>query len=468
MYYHHFGLSEPPFKITPNTEFFFAGGNRGAILDALIYAISHGEGIVKVTGEVGSGKTMLCRMLQARLPEHVESVYLANPNLAPEDILHAIAFEMQLPVTAQSSRFEVLQALQNYLLARHTEGKHVVVFVEEAQGVPLPTLEEIRLLSNLETERDKLLQIVLFGQPELDVNISRAEMRQLRERITHSFDLPPLTADEIHEYLAFRLRTAGYHGPDLFGAAVIRYMADVSSGLTRRVNILADKSMLAAFADNTHNITLKHAKTAANDSEFGTVPKQPLSWLKPTIAALALLALGIAIGLLFNRSNPAVSSAPASTLTPPAPQTAVLPKAQPEHKSEPATTTPIAAKPAADALENRLAETDAWLEKQVPNTLTIQLVGSNSPQMIEHFIATLGRSLEANQVYVFRTQVGGKPSMTVTYGSFASRKEAAQALDGMTDNFKRNHPILRSIKGIRAEVEQARNSTPSQPGHAVQ
>ncbi len=168
MYFSHFGLKQPPFKITPNTEFFFSGGNRGMVLDALIYAINTGEGIIKVVGEVGSGKTMLCRMLQTLLPEKVESVYLANPNMAPEDVLAAIAFELQIKLPKSVERPQLLQLLQKYLVDRHAEGKQVVIFVEEAQGMPIATLEEIRLLSNLETKHDKLLQIVLFGQPELD------------------------------------------------------------------------------------------------------------------------------------------------------------------------------------------------------------------------------------------------------------------------------------------------------------
>ena len=193
MYYSHFGLNQAPFKITPNTGFFFSGGNRGPILEALIYAITHGEGIIKVTGEVGSGKTMLCHMLPMRLPAHIETVYIANPSVSPEEILHAIAFELQLPVERGAQRLEVMQAMHDFLLKRYAEGKRVVVFVEESQSMPIATLEEIRLLSNLETSNDKLLQIVLFGQPELDDNLRQPNIRQLRERITHSFRLEPLT-----------------------------------------------------------------------------------------------------------------------------------------------------------------------------------------------------------------------------------------------------------------------------------
>ena len=269
MYYPHFGLKEPPFKITPNTDFFFSGGNRGAVLDALVYAITNGEGIIKVVGEVGSGKTMLCRMLQTILPEKIESIYLANPSVAPEDVLHAIAFELQLKVPKNADRLKVMQLLQAHLLNRHAEGRQVVIFVEEAQGMPLATLEEIRLLSNLETKQDKLLQIVLFGQPELDVNLSEAHIRQLRERITHSFHLEPLGTKDIGEYLILRLRAAGYHGPHLFSAAAIKKLSAAAEGLARRVNILADKSLLAAYADNVYQVTPKHVKAAIQDSEFG-------------------------------------------------------------------------------------------------------------------------------------------------------------------------------------------------------
>jgi type II secretory pathway predicted ATPase ExeA/septal ring-binding cell division protein DamX len=293
LYYPHFGLKEPPFKITPNTDFFFSGGNRGAVLDALVYAISNGEGIIKVVGEVGSGKTMLCRMLQTILPEKIESIYLANPSVAPEDVLHAIAFELQLKVPKNADRLKVMQLLQAHLLSRHAKGSQVVIFVEEAQGMPLATLEEIRLLSNLETKQDKLLQIVLFGQPELDSNLSETHIRQLRERITHSFHLEPLGTKDIGEYLISRLRAAGYHGPHLFSDAAIKKLSVAAEGLARRVNILADKSLLAAYADNVYQVTPKHVKAAIQDSEFGrktTNYKKYFIWL--------LLLISIMMGFL--------------------------------------------------------------------------------------------------------------------------------------------------------------------------
>jgi MSHA biogenesis protein MshM len=300
MYLAHFGLTQAPFRITPNTEFFFSGAQRGAILDALVYAIAEGEGIVKVTGEVGSGKTMLCRVLQTRLPARIETVYLGNPNVSPEEILRAIALELGLKLRSGAGRLETVQALHDYLLKRHAKGRQVVIFVEEAQTIPVATLEEMRLLFNLETERQKLLQIVLFGQPELERNLALPEIRQLKERITESFTLPPLSREEIAEYLSFRLRAAGYRGPNLFSPPVLRYIARASKGLTRRVNILADKTLLAAFAENTQTIKLQHAKAAARDSEFASMPGPPDWWpFEPgrVIPGVGAAVVGVVLGV---------------------------------------------------------------------------------------------------------------------------------------------------------------------------
>ncbi len=290
MYYDYFGLNQAPFKITPDTNLFYPGGNRGAILEALIYAICSGEGIVKVVGEVGSGKTMLCRMLQKELPDTVEIVYLANPSLSPENILHAIAFELKLPVQSSTSRLIVMNKLQQYLLQKHSINQQVVVFVEEAQSMPIVTLEEIRLLSNLETQQNKLLQIILFGQPELDEMISKSEIRQLKERITYSFLLSPFKINDIREYLNSRLRACGYCSGEIFNQAAVKVIRKYSKGLVRRINILADKSMLAAYASNTAQIKAIHVKQAARDSEF--ISNWRRSWL-PVVSVFSITLLVI-------------------------------------------------------------------------------------------------------------------------------------------------------------------------------
>ena len=286
MYYDYFGLNQPPFRITPDTRLFYSGAKRGAILEAMKYAVHAGEGIIKVVGEVGSGKTMLCRKLQEEFNDNVEVVYLANPSLAPENTLHAIATELDLDVNFNDDRLKVMNQLQDYLLLAHSEGRKVVVFIEEAQSMPLATLEEIRLLSNLETGQSKLLQMIIFGQPELDEMLKQKSIRQLKERITYTFHLDPLKRDDIRDYLNSRLRACGYRAEDMFHSGAIKIIHKFSKGLLRRVNILADKAMLAAYADNTNMVTKKHILHAASDSEFMDTKLQ--FFLQPHIVGLLI------------------------------------------------------------------------------------------------------------------------------------------------------------------------------------
>ncbi len=267
MYLSHFGLAEQPFTITPVTDFFYDGANRGETLEALVYAITHGEGIIKITGEVGSGKTMLCRVLMERLPDNVETIYLANPSLSREEILYSIADDLNLDL-AGSRANEALRVLQDVLIEKYASNKQVVVLIDEAHAMPAETLEELRLLYNLESTRHKLLKIVLFGQTELDETLSLPKMRQLKDRITHHFTTQPFNTEAVNEYLMFRMRAAGYHGPDIFTPEAVSLIAKASDGLTRRVNIYADKSLLAAFIGNTHGITVDHVKAAIGDSEL--------------------------------------------------------------------------------------------------------------------------------------------------------------------------------------------------------
>jgi MSHA biogenesis protein MshM len=500
MYYSHFGLNQAPFKITPNTEFFFSGGNRGPILEALIYAVCHGEGIIKVTGEVGSGKTMLCNMLPARLPPSIETVYIANPSVSPDEILHTIAFELQLGLAQGASRLEAMQALQAHLLKRHADGRRVVVFVEESQGMPLATLEEIRLLSNLETKNDKLLQIVLFGQPELDENLSRPDIRQLRDRIAHSFRLEPLGEGEVREYLMFRLRAAGYRGPDLFPPAVVKRIARASDGLTRRINLIADKALLAAFSENTHTIKPKHVEAAVRDSEFS---RHAAPRLQPRYAwAAALLLTGAALGAiayaLVERSNRGTDAATAAPGTSNAAAAKAVSGAQtsspvtngnsgdkeisiktntyekppagfaeaPPPASKPATatvaqtapTTSAAAIATDDIIQQRLGATREWLAREAPGTFSIQLLGTNDEEQLKHHLNVLGKFIEINEVFVYRTSVQQKPLTTILYGSFSSHRAAQEALDKLPPFLKTNRPILRTVQGVRTEIQQQQNS----------
>ena len=489
MYYEHFGLTEAPFRITPNTDFFFGGGNRGPILEALIYAITQGEGIVKVTGEVGRGKTMLCSMLQTRLPAQVETIYLANPSVSPEEILHAIAFELQLDTDRNASRLEVMHSLQDYLLKRHAEGKRVVLFVEESQGMPIATLEEIRLLSNLETKSDKLLQIVLFGQPELDENLRLAQIRQLKERITHSFRRGQGFQPEAREYLMFRLRAAGYRGPDLFSDSVVREIMRISGGLTRRINLIADKALLAAFSENTHTIRQKHIAAAVRDSEFARQPMPPAG--QPRFAYVLLLVCGgmIAgaglyawIGSDAGRSVAAPAAAPVAAPPAAASATTVTPtagnnenKIKPKNHGSSSADAAIALKPpvlpAADVaaqsasagtetnlLENRIAATSAWLSGAQPDAYAIQLLGASDEAQLNQHLKIISKIIEINDLFVYRTSAKGEPSLTVVWGSFDNQRTAREAMAQLPSFLKAYRPLLRTVQGIKTEVARQKAS----------
>lgn len=299
LYHQHFGIRQPPFGITPNPAFFYAGNERGDILEALLYAVLQGEGIVKVSGEVGSGKTMLCRMLESRLPEHVDVIYLANPTLGRTDVAYAIAAELGLDPRYKRID-EVTRMVQSDLIGRHGAGRQVLLMIEEAQAMPLETLEEIRLFSNLETARDKLLQIVMFGQPELDAHLDLPHMRQLKERITHSFRVPPMPREAIPDFLAFRLHAAGYNGPALFSPGAVRQIARVSEGIVRRINILADKSLMAAYADGAERVEARHARAAVADCSFAKRTARP-RWAGLAIAA-GVIGVTLLAAWLLSRS----------------------------------------------------------------------------------------------------------------------------------------------------------------------
>jgi len=455
MYYAHYGLDAPPFKITPDTHLFYSGGNRGLVLEALQYAIYNGEGIIKVVGEVGSGKTMLCRMLETKLPQPVEIVYIANPSLSPEMILHAIAIEMRLPVTPQDNRLQVMQALNQHLLDKHAANQQVVMFIEEAQNMPLETLEEIRLLSNLETTRHKLLQIVLFGQPELDTNLAATHIRQLKERITHSFYLTALQRRDIDDYIKFRMREVGYRGAPVFTPAAIGVITRISKGLMRRINILADKALLAAFADNQHVVTAKHIRLAAKDSGFAPARRRWLGWVVGILLVLSVVT-GFAFSFLYwdklIASNMPVASNtviaippesinPAESFAEPEPLPANVVTAKPAPVSAEIQPNPISE----SLLEQRLQATMQWLAEVDDTLFTIQVMQIQLAYQadLEKLLAKPEIQPLLSQLYIYRTHDGQE--WRVLYGEFVDGESAGQAVANLPEMLRRNKPYWRKI-----------------------
>ena len=353
MYRHHFGLAELPFGLTPDTSFAFCTRAHQEALNTLLLATEGGEGFIKIIGEVGTGKTLLCRRFLARLgadgtskrhgadrqvadKQHGRQVanqqrgqpgadrdngcgrpgaddasdrlawgrndrqcadgqrdppsaddasrfitcYLPNPHLTPRTLLLSLARELGLDVTSGASEFRLLELINTTLLTLAAEGKRVVVCIDEAQALSAAGLEMLRLLSNLETEKRKLLQLVLFGQPELDTMLSMSNLRQLRQRISFHYRLTALDRDELRLYLEHRLRVAGHMGPKVFTDAAVRAMQRASGGVPRLVNILAHKALLAVFGTGGHVVTERHVREAARDTDIPCRPAPPwLRWL---------------------------------------------------------------------------------------------------------------------------------------------------------------------------------------------
>ena len=269
MYLRHFALREAPFSITPDAAFFYPHEGAQAALNTLLVAIRSGEGFLKIVGEVGCGKTVLCRQLLHTLHGECVTAYLPNPDLGPKDLLMALAQELGLKVAASATRHKLLDSLHRCLLAHAAQDRAVVVVIDEAQAIPLRTLESLRLLSNLETEKRKLLQLVLLGQPELDRKLARVEIRQLLQRITFSEYLGPMAEQRVLPYLKHRLAVAAmdtHTDLDLFEPSAAQVLAHCSAGVPRLVNVLANKCLMLAFGENRHRVTEMHVRLAAKDT----------------------------------------------------------------------------------------------------------------------------------------------------------------------------------------------------------
>lgn len=267
MYQSHFGLQEAPFALTPNTRYFLRAPSHSDALELLLVALRQREGFIKVTGEVGTGKTLLCRLLLNELDKEACTAYVPNPNLPPGTLYEAVAEELGVDVAVCANVHQILKALNEKLIALAMDQKPVVLVIDEAQAMPEETIEALRLLTNLETESTRLLQIVLFGQPELDTILSKDSLRQLRQRITFQTRLQPLNRDSVGQYLRHRLSQAGYNGADLFAPAALRVIWRASGGIPRLVNVLAHKAMLAAWGQGDRLVNRRHALLAVRDTE---------------------------------------------------------------------------------------------------------------------------------------------------------------------------------------------------------
>lgn len=319
MYLQHFGLREQPFSLTPDTSFFFAGSSYQEALNTLLVAARNGEGFVKIVGEVGNGKTLLCRKFLATLNQGRQPValngaqeppsapataaseaaqpaprfitaYILNPYLEPRSLLLALAEEFRVSLDKDTDQHMLLKGLTRALLECARNGQRALVCLDEAQAMPLESLEVLRLLTNLETEKRKLLQVVLFGQPELNERLRHRSIRQLRQRISFQHELKGLRRDELERYLRHRLAVAKFPGETLFGKGAVNKLYRITGGTPRLVNIVAHKALMLAYGEGRQQVSARHIRDAAADT-----PEAHRDWLSWALAVAALIAsLGIA------------------------------------------------------------------------------------------------------------------------------------------------------------------------------
>lgn len=298
MYETHFGFRELPFGLTPDPSYFFACSSYREALDTLLVAAFNGEGFIKIIGEVGYGKTLLCRTFLAALQDGGDAevgaaqvsmalgrgrkfvtAYLPNPYLDPRGLLLALAEEFGVEADRGTDLHLLIKAVTSGLIKIAQEGRHALVCLDEVQAMPQVTLEAVRLLTNLETEKRKLLQVVLFGQPELDQKLQQRSARQMLQRITFQYTLAGLREDEIAAYLDYRLRVAGCERGGLFTPAAVRLLHRYSGGTPRLVNILAHKALMLAFGEGSEEIGPRQVKAAAADTPAARRPRGLFTWL---------------------------------------------------------------------------------------------------------------------------------------------------------------------------------------------
>ena len=352
MYTAFFGLNEKPFSITPNPRYLYMSERHTEALAHLIYGIKESGGFIQLTGEVGTGKTTLIRGLLQRLPENADVALVLNPQLSATEFLAAILTELDIePPEDTNSLKAMTDVLNEFLLENYSKGRRTMLIVDEAQNFAVDVLEQIRLLTNLETARHKLLQITLIGQPELRTMLARNDLRQLAQRITARYHLEPLGQEDTQIYVEHRLKVAGATRP-IFSSTACRELFRLSGGIPRIINVIADRALLGAFTDDEHEIEPKLVKRAAAEV-YGEDPELMRGWRitlrMAAVAGVAALLIGAAVYTAMRLVNQQPAPAVATLLAPAA--------------GEPASAEPVANKPAdtaaaqpAEAVDQQIAE----------------------------------------------------------------------------------------------------------------
>jgi len=306
MYTRFFGLNEKPFAITPDPRYLYMSEKHAEALAHLMYGLNEAGGFIQLTGEVGTGKTTVIRTLLEQLPQHADVALILNPNLNPQEFLEAICHELGINISSPSGSKQLIDALNAHLLDKHARGRRVVVIVDEAQNLRPETLEQVRMLTNLETSTHKLLQIILIGQPELREVLARSDLRQLAQRITGRYHLAPLSRDDTAAYVWHRMRVAGTN-VEVFNDAALREVHRLSNGVPRLINIICDRALLGAYTLEEHEIGPGLIREAAREVAGHWRTYRWWRWLKWSPIALVGIAAASFAALALRPTKPAVA-----------------------------------------------------------------------------------------------------------------------------------------------------------------
>jgi MSHA biogenesis protein MshM len=293
MYLYHFGLKELPFTLTPNTSYFFGLPSHKEALQVLKTALQTGEGFIKVTGEVGTGKTLICRKLLNELPDHFGLAYLPNPNLSPDELRREVAAELGVKIDGDVNQQEFTRLIHERLIQINRANKSVVLIIDEAQALPNESIEALRLFTNLETESRKLIHVVLFGQPELNEKLNLPELRQLKQRITFSYELKAMDLDQLKQYVKHRMAVAGFKGGEAFSDRCCKKLYKATRGTPRLVNVLCHKALMLAYGEGKSHVSHHHVVLAIKDTEATFVSSHKLLWLScALLVVVAMVGVG--------------------------------------------------------------------------------------------------------------------------------------------------------------------------------
>ncbi|MDX1451073.1 MAG: AAA family ATPase [Oleiphilaceae bacterium] len=456
MYLDFFGLKEQPFSIAPDPRYLYMSERHREALAHLLYGVNGQGGFVVLTGEVGTGKTTICRCFLHQVPKNTDVAYIVNPKLSARELLAAICDELGIEYGESASLKVLTDVLNQYLLRAHADGRHTVLIIDEAQNLRVDVLEQLRLLTNLETSEKKLLQIILLGQPELREILARQELRQLNQRVTARYHLHALNKIEVGAYLQCRLAVAGRKGR-LFNIPAVNLMYKLTGGIPRLINLVADRALLGAYADQSEVLEKDHVRQAFNEIQGEPIPgRKVFVWRWPY--AFVPVILAIAAGSWFYLANPIEASFTAQAEPPVAdgatsaqPDVGAMSLQSQEEKLPTRNIAPAASKrPEPRSLQPQIKKSEGILPPDVtlPTSLAVAEEKETEHPIIEEFKEALTSSSDQLMVYAEAETPDVKPLVQAGQAPLASNNSDFPFLNTLGDKRSSESGKMRAYQAV--------------------